>query len=90
MEETCFSHQPLRFGPGATHRALAAGQCCGGRHGAGAQNRAAVSRVAASAPSAAGGQNRPPAGRRKRAANVPSVRNQELSKLFRETNEIEA
>ena len=40
-----FSHQPSGFEPGATHRALAADRCCGGRHGADAQNGTAVSRA---------------------------------------------
>ena len=40
-----FSHQPSGFEPGAAHRALAAGRCCGGRHGADSQNGTAVSRA---------------------------------------------
>ena len=74
-----FSHQPLGFEPGAAHRALAAGRCCGGRHGADAQNGPAVSR-ARPQPRAQPVGGTAPAGRRKRAiSNVPTVEQSLLS-----------
>ena len=68
-----FSHQPSGFEPGAAHRALSAGPCCGGRHGADAQNGAAVSR-ARPQPRAYPVGGTAPAGRQKRAVSrLPTV-----------------
>jgi len=68
-----FSHQPVGFEPGAAHRTLAAGRCCGGRHGADAQSGAAVSR-ARPQPRAQPVGGTAPAGRQKRAVSrVPTV-----------------
>ena len=68
-----FSHQPSGFEPGAAHRALAAGRCCGGRHGADAQNGTAVSR-ARPQPRAQPVGGTAPAGRRTRAdPKVPTA-----------------
>ena len=76
-----FSHQPLGFEPGAAHRALAAGRCCGGRHGADAQNGTAVSR-ARPQPRAQPVGGTASAGRRTRARSKSSDRRAKFSDQF--------
>jgi len=81
-----FSHQPLGFEPGAAHRALAAGRCCGGRHGADAQNGPAVSR-ARSQPRAQPVGGTAPAGRRTRAISKSSDRRAASSERISESSD---
>ena len=56
-----YLYQPAAFEPGAAHRGLPAGRCCGGRHGAGAHKgrRSAARRPQ---PRAQPGGRRPPPG----------------------------
>ena len=56
-----YLYQPAAFEPGAAHRGLPAGRCCGGRHGAGAhkERRSAARRPQ---PRAQPGGRRPPPG----------------------------
>ena len=81
-----FSHQPLGFEPGAAHRALAAGRCCGGRHGADAQNGTAVSR-ARPQPRAQPVGGTAPAGRRTRAVSKSSDRRAASSERISESSD---
>ena len=78
-----YLYKPAAFEPGAAHRGLPAGRCCGGRHGAGAHKgrRSAARRPQ---PRAQPGGRRPPPGAAKlRGSNFT----RRASRFFLTTNE---